>query len=78
MGVAATFLDGLVLTPVGGWERGHFRALRQPPYTGAEVAAAVGAEVVTAAGEAAHCRGGCLRWRDHLSHLPLSLPTLWL
>jgi hypothetical protein len=47
--------------------------LRQPPPTGAEVAAVVGAEVVAAAGEATHCRGGCLRWRDHQCHLPLSL-----
>jgi hypothetical protein len=47
------------------WEDGSedlFGALRQPPSTGAEVAAAVGAEVVVAASEAAHCRGGCLRW----------------
>jgi hypothetical protein len=48
------------------------RVLRQPPSTGAEVAAVVGAEVVAAAGEATHCRGGCLRWRDHQSHLPPS------
>jgi hypothetical protein len=27
-----------------------------------QVAAVVGAEVVAAAGEAPHCRGGCLRW----------------
>jgi hypothetical protein len=38
--------------------------------TGAQVAAIVGAEVVTAAGEAPHCRGGCLRWRDRQCHLP--------
>jgi hypothetical protein len=38
--------------------------------TGAEVAAVVGAEVVAAAGEAPHCRGGCLRWRDRQCHLP--------
>jgi hypothetical protein len=30
--------------------------------TGVQVAAVVGAEVVAAAGEAARCRGGCLRW----------------
>jgi hypothetical protein len=29
--------------------------------TGAQVAAVVGAEVIAAAGEASHCRGGCLR-----------------
>jgi hypothetical protein len=46
--------------------------LRQPPSTGAEVAVVVGAEVVATAGEASHCRGGCLRWRDHQSHLPPS------
>jgi hypothetical protein len=52
------------------------RALRQPSSTIAEVvAAAGGAEVVAAAGEAAHCRGGCLRWRDHQCHL---LPDLRL
>jgi hypothetical protein len=43
--------------------------------TGAQVAAVVGAEVVDAAGEAPHCRGGCLRWRDRQCHLP---PDLWL
>jgi hypothetical protein len=48
------------------------RAPRQPPSTGAEVAAVVGAEVVAAAGEAAPCRGGCLRCRGHQSHLLLS------
>jgi hypothetical protein len=48
------------------------RAPRQPSSTGAEVAAVVGAEVVAAAGEAAPCRGGCLRCRDHQSHLLLS------
>jgi hypothetical protein len=37
-----------------------------------EVAVVVGAEVVAAAGEAAPCRGGCLRCRDHQGHLPLS------
>jgi hypothetical protein len=39
--------------------------------TGAQVAAVVGAEVVAAAGEAPHCRGGCLCWRDRQCHLPL-------
>jgi hypothetical protein len=38
----------------------------------AEVAVIIGAEVVAAAGEAAPCRGGCLRCRDHQGHLPLS------
>jgi hypothetical protein len=41
--------------------------------TAAQVAAVVGAEVVAAAGEAPHCRGGCLRWRDRQCHLPLDL-----
>jgi hypothetical protein len=48
------------------------RAPRQPPSTGAEVAAVIGAEVVAAAGEVAPCRGGCLRCRGHQSHLLLS------
>jgi hypothetical protein len=48
------------------------RLVRQSPPTGVEVAAVVGARVVVAAGEAAHCRGGCLRWRDHQCHLPPS------
>jgi hypothetical protein len=48
------------------------RAPRQPPSTGAKVAVVVGAEVVAAVGEAAPCRGGCLRCRDHQSHLLLS------
>jgi hypothetical protein len=48
------------------------RVPRQPPSTGAEVVAIVGAEVVAATGEAAPCRGGCLRCRDHQSHLLLS------
>jgi hypothetical protein len=26
VGVVAAFLDGLVLTPIGGWERGPLRA----------------------------------------------------
>jgi hypothetical protein len=54
------------------------RVLRQPSPTGAEVAAVVGAEVVAAAGEAAHYRGGCLRWRDHRCHLPPSSNSLAL
>jgi hypothetical protein len=65
-----------------GWScphsRGRTRArtpsctLRQPPPTGAEVGAVVGAEVVAAAGEATHCRGGCLCRRERQSHLPPS------
>jgi hypothetical protein len=41
--------------------------------TGAQVAAVVGVEVVAAAGEAPHCRGGCLRWRNRQCHLPPGL-----
>jgi hypothetical protein len=48
------------------------RAPRQPPSTDADVAAVVDAEVVATAGEAAPYRGGCLRCRDHQSHLLLS------
>jgi hypothetical protein len=44
--------------------------------TGAQVAAVVGAEVVAAAREAPHCRGGCLRWRDRQCHL-LPSPRLF-
>jgi hypothetical protein len=61
-GVAATFLDGLVLT---SWEDGSEDLL-----CGGDTI--VGAEVVATAGEAAPCRGGCLRYRDHQGHLPLS------
>jgi hypothetical protein len=63
--MAVAFLDGLVLTPVGRTgARTPSCVLRQPPSTSAEV--------VTTAGEATPCRGGCLRWRGHQSHLPLS------
>jgi hypothetical protein len=65
-----------------GWSCPHSRGrtgartpscvLRQPPPTGAEVGAVVGAEVVVAVGEATHCKGGCLRRRDRQSHLPPS------
>jgi hypothetical protein len=41
--------------------------------TGAQVVVVVGAEVVAAAGEAPHYRGGCLRWRDRQCHLPPDL-----
>jgi hypothetical protein len=63
-GAAAVFLDGPVLTPVvRTGARTSSRMLGQPPPIGAEVVAAVGgADVVATAGEAAHCRGGCLRW----------------
>jgi hypothetical protein len=78
-GAVAAFLDGLVLTPaVRTRARTSSCVLRQPPPTGAEMAAVVGAEVVAVAGEAARCKGGCLRWRDHQCHPPPSLPTLWL
>jgi hypothetical protein len=53
--MAAAFLDGFVLTPVGRTgARTPSCVLRQPPPTGAEV--------VAAAGEATPCRGGCLCW----------------
>jgi hypothetical protein len=74
VGAAAAFLDGLVLTPsVRTGARTYSRVLRHPPPTGAEVTAVIGVEVVATTGEAARCRGGCLRWRDHQRHLPLSL-----
>jgi hypothetical protein len=38
-----------------------------------EAAVVAGAEVVAAAGEATHCIGGCLRWRDNQRHLSPSL-----
>jgi hypothetical protein len=58
-----------------GWSCPHSRsedgaktsscALVQPLPIGAEVVAATGgADVAASAGEAAHCRGGRLRWRD--------------
>jgi hypothetical protein len=48
--------------------------LVQPLPIGAEVVAATsGADVVASAGEAAHCRGGCLCWRDRQCHLPPDL-----
>jgi hypothetical protein len=81
-GAAAAFLDGLVLTPAvrtGARTSPCAGAATIRRYgTGAQVAAAIGAEVVVAAGEAPHCRGGCLRWRDRQCHLPLAPPTLWL
>jgi hypothetical protein len=70
--VEATFLDGLVLTPVVRTRaKTSSCALVQPLPIGAEVVAATGgADVAASAGEAAHCRGGCLRWQDHHCHLP--------
>jgi hypothetical protein len=66
VGAAAAFLDGLVLTPaLRTGARTSSCVLGQPPPIGAKVVAAVGgADVVAAAGEAVHCRGGCLHWRD--------------
>jgi hypothetical protein len=76
VGAAAAFLDGLVLTPaVRTGAKTSSCALVQPLPIGAEVVAATGGtDVVTSAGEAAHCRGGCLHWRDRQCHLP---PNLW-
>jgi hypothetical protein len=70
--VAAAFLDGLVLTPVvRTGAKTSSCALVQPLPIGAEVVTATGgADVVASAGEAAHYRGGCLRWRDRQCHLP--------
>jgi hypothetical protein len=69
--VEAAFLDGLVLTPVvRTGAKTSSCALVQPLPIGAEVVAATGgADVAASAGEAAHCRGGCLRWRDRQCHL---------
>jgi hypothetical protein len=71
-GAATVFLDGPVLTPaVRTGARTSSRVLGQPPPIGVEVVTTVGgADVVAAAGEAAHCRGGCLCWRDRQCHLP--------
>jgi hypothetical protein len=66
-------LDGLVLTPVGGWGRGplchgaraEVAAIAGKPLVqrwSPPLVRLPGAEVVTAAGEAARCRGGCRRW----------------
>jgi hypothetical protein len=65
-GAAAAFLDGLVLTPaVRTGAKTSSCVLVQPLPIGAEVVAATGgADVVASAGEAVHCRGGCLCWRD--------------
>jgi hypothetical protein len=66
VGAVAAFLDGLVLTPaVRMGAKTSLCTLVHPLPIGAEVVAASGgADVVASAGEAAHCRGGCLRWRD--------------
>jgi hypothetical protein len=63
-GAAAAFLDGLVLTPVVRMgAKTSSCTLVQPLPIGAEViTASGGAYVVASAGEATHCRGGCLRW----------------
>jgi hypothetical protein len=75
VGAAAAFLDGLVLTPaVRTGAKTSSCALVQPLPIGAEVVAATGGtDVVASAGEAAHCRGGCLRWRDRQCHMPPNL-----
>jgi hypothetical protein len=74
-GAVVAFLDGLVLTPaVRTGARTSLRMLGQRPPIGAEVVTfAGGTDVVAAAGEAAHCRGGCLCWRDRQCHLPPDL-----
>jgi hypothetical protein len=75
VGAATAFLDGLVLTPaVRTGAKTSSCVLVQPLPIGAEVVAATGgADVVASAGEATHCRGGCLRWRDRQCHLPPDL-----
>jgi hypothetical protein len=74
-GAATAFLDGFVLTPaVRTGAKTSSCTLVQPLPIGAEVVAATGGtDVVASAGEAAHCRGGCLRWRDRQCHM---LPDL--
>jgi hypothetical protein len=81
-GAAASFLEGLVLTPAVKTRartspRARVATIRSYG-TGAQVAAVVGAEVVAATGEAPHYRGGCLHWRDRQCHLPPGPSTLWL
>jgi hypothetical protein len=63
-GAAAAFLEGLVLTlAVRTGARTSSCVMGQPLPISAEVVAATGgADVVASAGEAAHCRGGCVRW----------------
>jgi hypothetical protein len=75
VGAAVAFLDGLVLTPaVRTGARTSSWVLGQPLPIGAEVVTATGgADVVASAGEAAHCRGGCLRWQDRQCHLASDL-----
>jgi hypothetical protein len=70
--VEVAFLDGLVLTPVvRTGAKTSSCVLVQPLPIGAEVVAATGgADVAASAGEASHCRGWCLRWRDRQCHLP--------
>jgi hypothetical protein len=74
-GAATALLDGLVLTlVVRTGAKTSSCTLVQPLPIGAEVVAATGgADVAASAGEAAHCRCGCLRWRDRQCHLPPDL-----
>jgi hypothetical protein len=74
-GAVAAFLEGRVLTPaVRTGARTSSCVLGQPLSIGAEVVASTGgADVVASAGEAAHYRGGCLRWRNRQCHLPPDL-----
>jgi hypothetical protein len=78
--VEAAFLDGLVLTLVVRTRaKTSSCVLVQPLSIGAEVVATTGGDdVVASAGEAAHCRGGCLRWRDRQCHLPSDPDSLAL
>jgi hypothetical protein len=66
-------LDGLVLTLQEDGSEDLFARAEAAVAHRCRGGPVVGAEVVAVAGEAAHCRGGCLRWQDHQCHLPPSL-----
>jgi hypothetical protein len=74
-GAGAAFLDGLVLAPAvrTGAKTSSCVMVQLPPIGAEVVAATSGADAVASAGEAAHCRGGCLRWRGRQCHLPPDL-----
>jgi hypothetical protein len=76
-GGGSSVLDGLALTTIARTgAKSSSCAPVQPLPTVVEVITAPGrADVVASAGEATHCRGGCLRWRDRQCHL---LPVLRL
>jgi hypothetical protein len=74
-GAAAAFLDGLVLTLTvrTGANTSSCALVQSLPIDVEVVAATGGADVAASAGEAAHYRGGCLRWRDRQCDLPPDL-----